>query len=288
MENYSQRDPRWKNATLGFSKTKIGSFGCKLTCYSIIDGRDPLTMNELFKKGEAFVGDLLYDKHCAFVLGWEATGTVYTDPRELCIAEVDFNPDPKKDQHFVVWLGDGRIIDPWNGLTMKNPYKVYSYRKLKIKEPKKTKEETMANEKNVEKVLKSLGKLTGDDYGKSPNDNETKRIGEQLEALSTKLTYQERLLIERERKITELGVLNVRFTKSEAETFKFNQELIGENASLYKQLKKLQDGNAYIFVSGEGFVRYNPKVNADENGYELNNSFQLGNWLFKIFTKEKK
>lgn len=132
MKKYSQRDPRWKNKLLGFSKTStLGNYGCKLTCFASWYDTRPDNLNEQFKKDKCFFnGDLLSDEACAKSLGWKFKGKQINNPQRKCIAEVDFSPAPGKQQHFVVYdPAKKRIFDPWTGdYRPENTYKFISYR----------------------------------------------------------------------------------------------------------------------------------------------------------------
>jgi hypothetical protein len=157
---------------LGDEKTSVASAGCYSCCLAMIA---EITIEECLvklKKGNAFSGALLKHPQDALALGFETYECVYSDPQSLCIAEVDFNPDPDKDQHFVVWLGDGNIIDPWGGVEKKNNYKVYSYRIYKPLKKTMTEEQ----EKNFRKIAKEVSDFVDVDFGENPNSKETADI----------------------------------------------------------------------------------------------------------------
>ena len=142
MKLFRQRDYPDK---LGFSQTKIKDAGCKLTSFSIISGIDPVTLNKQFKKDGAFSGDLLIDEKCAKSLGWVFIEKTAKKPKEVCIAEVDMSPAPGKQQHFVVFLADGTIADPWTGtIRPENTYPFVTFRlfdtKKSLYKPKEAKE----------------------------------------------------------------------------------------------------------------------------------------------------
>jgi len=128
MTNYSQKDSRWANVKLGTSKATIGSVGCYLVSFSILTDIDPITLNKLFIEKKVYQdGNMMVSKKAAQVLGLEHKGTTTTRPSRICIAETD-NYKPKGvPQHFFVWLGDGRIIDPLGGKTKNNPYHIVKW-----------------------------------------------------------------------------------------------------------------------------------------------------------------
>ena len=133
MKKYSQRDPKYGDILLGFSKTsKIKNFGCKLVSFSMIDGENPKSLNEKFKQDKCFFnGDLLSDEACAKSLGWKFIKKTTVAPKKgVCIAEVDMSPSPGMQQHFVVYRpSKGVIVDPWTGTERpKNTYPFISFR----------------------------------------------------------------------------------------------------------------------------------------------------------------
>ncbi len=160
------------NLFLGDGKTTVASAGCYSCCLAMISGKSIEDTLTALKSGGAFNGALLKHPQDALAVGFDSYESTTTDPKSLCIAEVDFNPDPDKDQHFVVWLGDGNIIDPWGGVKKKNPYKVYTYRIYKpLNEP--------MNKDFVEQVALLCGKKK-DFYGENLNEKEQKDAAERL------------------------------------------------------------------------------------------------------------
>ena len=128
MTNYSQKDSRWENVKLGTSKATIGSVGCYLVSFSILTDIDPITLNKLFIEKKVYQdGNMMVSKKAAQVLGLEHKGTTTTRPSRICIAETDHYKSKGVPQHFFVWLGDGRIIDPLGGKTKNNPYHIVKW-----------------------------------------------------------------------------------------------------------------------------------------------------------------
>ena len=122
---------------LGNSGLTVADAGCYSACLAMVTGRSMEELVKLFnKKGVYNRGGYIKHPDDRKALDLDEYYSTMNTPEFLCIAEVDFKPDPKKQQHFVVWIGDGRIIDPWGGAIRENPYKVYNfriYKKLKIK-----------------------------------------------------------------------------------------------------------------------------------------------------------
>lgn len=128
----SQRDPKWKNKTLGFSKLTIGNYGCTLTALTClinyVYGRSftPDEVNKELKRLNAFSGALLI---------WYRV--VYAYPKLRFIkrvynynnADVAWNIYVKgmpvmvevnassigAIRHWVLFIGGQKMIDPWTG-----------------------------------------------------------------------------------------------------------------------------------------------------------------------------
>ena len=140
MNKYSQRDPRWANKTLGFGPSKIGGYGCFLTCLSMMVGKTPDKVNNMLKAGGGFYKDLIISDKAAKILGLKYFGKEFDIDKEPgwypSIKEVDMSPRTGKQQHFVVriktLLGRKRIIDPWTGDEQRIDYYPFaSYRLFK-------------------------------------------------------------------------------------------------------------------------------------------------------------
>lgn len=141
----TQRDSRWANKTLGFSNLKIGPYGCTLTCLtallSVVYGRPYRVdeVNDALKKVNGFSGALLLWSNVpkAFPkLRWIKRGYNYNN------MEVAFNIYVRNipvmvevngakigaSKHWVLFLGDGKALDPWTGrLIATNYYPLTGY-----------------------------------------------------------------------------------------------------------------------------------------------------------------
>jgi len=138
IQKYSQQDPQWKTAKLGFDKeSTIGNFGCLLTCISMVAsgyGLDvtPATLNERLKAAGGFQGAFLMPYVVSNVLKG-MTYKTYIDcknqPAPLAeinswlamgkavIIEVDWSPQAGVQTHYMVTYarkGDDYLIyDPY-------------------------------------------------------------------------------------------------------------------------------------------------------------------------------
>ena len=104
------------------------SSGCYVCSISMLLRKIPSIVLEILNKNDCFTseGALLNDK-AANVLGM-IYSKVYENPNKVCIAETDSNAQYGVPQHFFVWLNNGYIVDPLDGLIKLNKYHVVSYR----------------------------------------------------------------------------------------------------------------------------------------------------------------
>jgi hypothetical protein len=140
---YSQRDPRWKNAQLGFGSSTIGSFGCLITCVAMMVSHalqeeiTPPMVNDALKVAGGYTGpnkNLMY-----FSKVWEIWPQLrgigiydwHTIPADLSkvddaleqggyvLTKIDFVPGGAVNEHWVLIAfggGDQYVIyDPWDG-----------------------------------------------------------------------------------------------------------------------------------------------------------------------------
>lgn len=130
MENLSQRDIRWKDIKIGNSTSTIGSYGCTITCLSILAGTTPDVVNAFLTAVNGFLVDrIIWAKINETKLGLHFPDNgrqyVYNDVavREAinlyggCLVEVDYDgiTNTPNDRHWVLYIGDQKLIDPWTG-----------------------------------------------------------------------------------------------------------------------------------------------------------------------------
>lgn len=149
MKIYCQRD--YPKVKLGFSKYyTIASVGCFLTCLSMMVGKDPVEVNEILKKANAFSGANMISDRAAKALNFDLlrgddpkipgkmNNVNYMPNWSPTIKEVKF----KNTQHFVIRAIDKNnpvassfgtyIVDPWDGkMKAINTYPFVSYRLFK-------------------------------------------------------------------------------------------------------------------------------------------------------------
>lgn len=130
MQKLSQRDLRWANIPLGFSQTYnpslIGTYGCTITCLAMIIGTTPDVVNARLKAlppGVGFSGTLVVWSGIekAFpgikvrrVWTYDNTDVLANVPNVL--VEVPAYPIGGTGKHWVVFIGNKRLNDPWTGL----------------------------------------------------------------------------------------------------------------------------------------------------------------------------
>lgn len=129
---YSQRDARWRDKYVGYSRLRIGQAGCTVTALSSFLSRvyneklTPDVVNDKLKAVNAFTGALLiwYRVPYAFPkLKWikrvynynnaEVSWYVYVRKTPVMV-EVNAAPIGAA-RHWVLYLGSQKAMDPWRG-----------------------------------------------------------------------------------------------------------------------------------------------------------------------------
>jgi len=134
MEILSQRDPRWKSIVLGKSNTKIGGYGCTITCVAMLAGLTPDVVNARLNevggyaapdnaptqknlinwyKVNAAIPELQFQSRVRSMDYDAVNGAV--NNFGACLVEVDFDGARGNLRHWVLWVGGGRMYDPWTG-----------------------------------------------------------------------------------------------------------------------------------------------------------------------------
>lgn len=130
----SQRDPAWASEKLGTSNTTISSHGCTITCLAMAADITPHEVNERMKAAGAYSdGNLVNWTKIQAAIPWlqfEWRNKGYTDADNarvkaaidkngFCLVCVDINPGDGvlRDDHWVNYIGGGKILDPIDGKT---------------------------------------------------------------------------------------------------------------------------------------------------------------------------
>jgi hypothetical protein len=127
----SQRDPEWKDRTLGSSKLTIGDYGCTTTCISMLSDyfkpwaspaviaghKDFYTKDGLILWGKLDFPHFKFEKRLYGRNDFEIMASV-EDKDKAVILEVQI----PKGKHWLVCLGKEllgsgyKVVDPWTGL----------------------------------------------------------------------------------------------------------------------------------------------------------------------------
>lgn len=123
MQILSQRDPKWGNIKLGTSATFIKDYGCTITCIAMIVGTTPDVVNDRMKAVGGFSnGNLvIWAKIAEAFPGisvnrvWSYDNTAVLAAVPNVLVEVDAKPIGGTGKHWVVYVGNKRLYDPWTG-----------------------------------------------------------------------------------------------------------------------------------------------------------------------------
>ena len=130
IARYSQRQTEWKDVQLGTSDKTIGGYGCTITCLGMVADLNPLEVNSLFNKHGVYAqGNLVIWEKVNSAIPWlhyEKDGRKRTYDNVVAkdaitrhgfvLAEVNAAPiGSPNGKHWVVMIGGGRIVDPWDG-----------------------------------------------------------------------------------------------------------------------------------------------------------------------------
>lgn len=148
MKQLSQRDPQWRNQQLGSSSTTIGSHGCLITAIAMATNLTPPEVNDRlnsvggYQNGNLVIWGAINNaiSHAQFVWrGYSYDNSEVSKSIErngFCLVEVDFQPETTaKEQHWVLYVGNQEMIDPWDGRKKKtNIYPATGYAIIDINE----------------------------------------------------------------------------------------------------------------------------------------------------------
>lgn len=130
MQTLSQRDPKWGEITIGKSTSKIKDFGCTLVCLSMLAGTTPDVVNAFLTAVDGFLVDRIIWKKInetklglTFPEGGRHYGyndaEVYQAIQDYgsVLVEVDYDGvvATPSDRHWVLYIGNHNLIDPWTG-----------------------------------------------------------------------------------------------------------------------------------------------------------------------------
>lgn len=179
----SQRDSKWAGIPLGSSTTTtIGSHGCTITGIAILAGLTPDEVNRrILAVGGYQNGNLVIWSKIKEAIPWlEFEWRNYTYEGDAdnnrvkdtiskygaCLVEVDYDGkiSTPRDSHWVVYIGNQRMIDPWTGIEKPTSYypivKGFAVIKVSAKpevtQPQNTILDGIKFEGNLENTIKFL------------------------------------------------------------------------------------------------------------------------------------
>lgn len=123
--NNNQRDARWANIPVGFGDQTIGQVGCTISVIGDILGLTPPEVNEALKKVNGFAnGNLvIWSKIEEAFPGVQVTRVWTYDNDDVLhnipnvIVEVPATPIGGRGSHWVRYIGNHQLDDPWTGIT---------------------------------------------------------------------------------------------------------------------------------------------------------------------------
>lgn len=143
---YSQRDPHWSWRPLGPGPKRIGDIGCTTTCLGMLADLDPQLTSDRISRANGYTTKQQYPKLApqlilwsqaaqALGMGFDGRYSSYDNDKVLktisaygaCLVEVDFDGivATPNDRHWVVFLGNKQLFDPWSLKGMREPTSKY-------------------------------------------------------------------------------------------------------------------------------------------------------------------
>ncbi len=123
MQILGQRDDRWGNIKLGYSNTLIRDYGCTITCLAMILSTTPDVVNERLKSVNGFASGnlIIWAKIEEAFPGikqrrvWSYNNDDVKANVGHVLVEVPAKPIGGTGSHWVVYIGNQRLYDPWTG-----------------------------------------------------------------------------------------------------------------------------------------------------------------------------
>lgn len=128
MKLYSQRDIRWAKEKIGNTNSTIGQYGCTITCIAMLAEITPSEVNKRMTRVGGYLRDLVIWEKINEAIPWLSNGirarkyennkvTQAISDNGGCLVEVDFDGvvDTPNDEHWVLFVGNKTLYDPWTG-----------------------------------------------------------------------------------------------------------------------------------------------------------------------------
>lgn len=262
MENLSQRDSRWGDITIGHSTSKIKDYGCTLVCISILAGTTPDVVNAFLTAVGGFSVDrIIWSKINETKLGLHFPDMgrqyVYNDVavREAieknggCLVEVDYDGvvATPSDRHWVLYIGNHQLIDPWTG-TIKPTSSYPLVKGYAIIEKNNEQDDLTSSEENILRFLREQNADEGKVREAWGALTDKIALQGQVQTLTEKITGLEASQIDLQKQIDNLGSKLIEEQKSEAD---WQRELLTAKRQLENELEQ----NALIDEERKRFKR---------------------------------
>jgi len=122
--NNNQRDARWANIPVGSGDQTIGQVGCTITVIGDILGLTPPEVNEALKRVNGFSVNLVIWAKIAEAFPGTTVKRVWSYNNDDVLAnvpnvivEVPATPIGGRGSHWVRYIGNHQLDDPWTGIT---------------------------------------------------------------------------------------------------------------------------------------------------------------------------
>ena len=288
MQTLSQRDSRWGEITIGHSTSKIKDYGCTLVCISILAGTTPDVVNAFLTAVGGFSVDrIIWNKINETKLGLHFPDMgrqyVYNDVavREAieknggCLVEVDYDGvvATPSDRHWVLYIGNHQLIDPWTG-TIKPTSSYPLVKGYAIIEKINEQNDLTSSEENILQFLREQNADEGKVREAWGCLNDKPQYDAQIATLSQKVLELDSLTKELEKKI---GELNLKISEDKKSEDDWQEMLALANERISKNEEQLttisEDRNKYRRLYENLLSTTIEKLSSAEIIRELSNRF---------------
>jgi len=262
MQTLSQRDSRWGEITIGHSTSKLKDYGCTLTALAILAETTPDVVNAFLTSVDGFLVDrIIWKKINETKLGLTFPDMgrqyVYNDEavrkaieeNQGCLVEVDYDGvvATPSDRHWVLYIGNHQLIDPWDGKI--KPTSSYPLVKgYAIIEKNNEQDNLTDSEENILKFLREQNADEGKVREAWGALTDKIALQAQVQTLQEKITGLEASQIDLQKQIDNLSSKLLEEQKSEAD---WQKELMTARNSLENELEQ----NALIDEERKRFKR---------------------------------
>ena len=249
MQTLSQRDSRWGEITIGHSTSKLKDYGCTLTALAILAGTTPDVVNAFLTAVGGFSVDrIIWSKINETKLGLHFPDMgrqyVYNDVavREAieknggCLVEVDYDGvvATPSDRHWVLYIGNHQLIDPWTG-TIKPTSSYPLVKGYAIIEKNNEQNDLTSSEENILQFLREQNANEGkvrEAFGALADLEKLNKENLTLKSLSENLASKVKELAEQ---LVEEQQSGASWQKELSSAKKLIQKLEGEMTTLAKE-----------------------------------------------------